>query len=522
MPKNLFEEIAIEQEREQLAKMKIIAKLKSNDLKGAHKLAKPYLEKINERIKYGGNIPTGWIKISQALCACDVQKNGIVKDKNQNLEEPDSGGWIRVGYRIVVERLRGATKSLVPATLALALVTMVLQPIVTKAETPTSYGIIPNSIVLNIEQVTGEGKLRVEAKSKLPPNSQEVTKPELEWNLKERGVGKHTRDSQTKLITSTMLEHDSSAQKISWSLDNIYLDPSNKIIKAKLRAKNSSRLKTKIEHFSMSDADYRGCRVELSSTVSKEFNEFRTPAEIPPKSSAVYEVDINPGSLPIIMFRSKDGETHSMILKVSSLEELQMASEAKRWATYEAINTSYQDIKIRCIPQEESEITQIVVERKNGNIELTPNEEIILHPGNRILFEVVAPPSEHPEAVVETLSRDSTRLYTLSSKDSENAKEKIMQTYQKILTRIFGEGSSRISWDEIETAYDKERSALVELTEEAPTSGNTLMSEAAKRGLEEAIKSEKLTTEPSKEMKSQNIAKASKTSLPPQATIGYE
>jgi len=489
MVKNLFEDLAAEQKKEQLTKIRVIAKLKNNDVKGAHRLAKPYLEKIKEGLSYGEVIPPCWLRISQALCAGDISKYGISQGKTTRTTTDKN--WIEVAYKIVCQRLEGIKEALVPASIAMALLTQVLQPLNANAQGPSAYGATPDQLTLSEEDITAFGKLKVSASSEIRDDNHNVTKPELVWSLKDKINEPIPENKESKLIGSVLLKDGKKEPKLSWSITETNYNKETKTIELKIQAKNNSKDAAPIKHFSMSDAIYEGASLKLSDTVSQEYNKYRSPSEIPPGSSLTYSASVSKNSLPVIMFRTKDGETHTMIVKLQPIEVLENNKERKSWTTYSAVNDSYQDIKASVLAEEPAKIAEITVITKKGTISYRPDEIFLAHPNNRIEIKVEGGIGGEHKINIVTRSRDSTREYKLLTSKIEKVHEKLIQNYDRLLRKLFLAKENYLSWEGIKTAYDRERSALVELTaEEIPKTGEDLMPIATTLSLEEAVKTE--------------------------------
>jgi hypothetical protein len=118
-----------------LTRLRLWGRIKAGDAKAAYALAKPALEEILKDESLDPNVLKAWTGLSKALCARDVEGHGV--DKSANFKGPiTEESWIKQAYSVVSERIKGKTKSLVPAVFAVAL--LFSPPTQTKAYGSTS------------------------------------------------------------------------------------------------------------------------------------------------------------------------------------------------------------------------------------------------------------------------------------------------------------------------------------------------------------------------------------------------
>lgn len=508
MHKNFFENLAVEQNTENLTRIKILARIKANNLKGAQQLAKPYLQKIAISKLERNSIPSGWIKISQLLCALDIEQNGITQAAIQP-EKPDARAWINTALEIIVKRFKGIKKSLVPASLAIALVALtgqILQPINASAQNPRHSANPPDQILLSIQQTTAIGNLLVKSLSVLTEKN-EHTKPELQWALIGRGRGLRPQGEPPKIIASTILEENKLVQQLSWSLGAIRLDPGSDKLEVDLIAKNSSNKPATIMSFSLGEANYKGCSLELSDSTTNKYGEHTSPTEIPAQTIAVYKISTTEQSLPTIILKTTDGETHSLLIKLPNLKDLKSQSEKKHWATYRAQNNSLLDIEIKPEVHEKSYIENIRVENKKGSTEFKMEDKPTLYPNNTMDITVVTSIDLDTTLNITTSSRVGTKQYNLSNTSPTTIDERFIKSYKKLIAMLFPIQPEFISWEDIKTQYDKERTALVEFSDDLtsiPTGGKIIASFVQKT-IEDEWKSTKEATHKEKKEKQKYV-----------------
>lgn len=149
MAKNMFEEVATKHQKEELTRKRILNRIKSNDIAGAQKLAAPYLKKLSEIKAFNKPLPTGWVRISQALCTLDINQYGVAKGQTAEEEmEINDNSWIAMACKLINTRLQGIKKSLIPASMAIALMAQVLQPLTAKADKSTPESLSQETIML--------------------------------------------------------------------------------------------------------------------------------------------------------------------------------------------------------------------------------------------------------------------------------------------------------------------------------------------------------------------------------------
>jgi hypothetical protein len=289
-----------------------------------------------------------------------------------------------------------------------------------------------------------------------------------------------------------MHKDDEQKSSIKWELSEIVEDPKSGHLSAKLKAENTGIETKEISHFSMTDASYEGCSLQLSKNVAKEYNQYRSPAEIPPKSAAIYQVRIKKDSLPIIMFRTSDGETHSMMLRLPEKEKLEHIGKEGAWATYIAKNESLQDVEILLEELEGASIISITALHKKGEMEYRKGSPLTLYPGNKLKVTVFNPTGSEPNLEAITTSRDATRYYTLSNKECVSLKDRLHRGVDMIINKIFTNTQEYNDWESVKTQYDKERSALIEYTGSTTPRGRKLMEVSVTQNLSEAIREDKL------------------------------
>jgi hypothetical protein len=486
--KNLFEETAVKQQKEELVRIKILSRIKGGNLKGAYKLARPYLEELSRQGQEGRPTPLGWVRISQTLCAYDMKSHGISRTNKGDIF-PSASTWVGTAYEIACERLKGAIKALVPASMAIALIAQALQPIPLKAQNPTALGTTPDKLEICLDDITSGGKIQINAVSSLQKDS-EVTQPELEWKIVEQGEGKRIKDHGGKLIGSLSMAEASNSQKIKWSTGSISYNSEREKIEIILEAENISRDTVGIKHFSVMDSVYEGCTIKVSKDAYLGYNEHRSPSELKPQNLAKYKISTMEGVDPIIMFRTQDGETHSLILKVPSIENIRGASESISWVVYKGINNSYQDVSISIDKPDNVLIKKISIENKSGVVTKNWNDKIILHPGNKITLDTEYAIKERPPLILQTSSRDSQRSYELQSSNSTGMGEKLEQIYKKLMSKLLNNDYDYVDWSEVEYPHSKEQSQLIEANVANSGEIKSILSYTANNELEENLKLE--------------------------------
>jgi len=488
MVRNLFEEVALAQQKEELTRIRIYAKIKAKDIKGAHKLAKPYLKKISERKNNGEVIPTGWVKIAQTFCAIDIEKYGIdgTQESNTSREYPKENTWIEVALNIAISRLRGLMKSIVPASMAIALIAQVLQPMVSKAEGPKTMGVTPDGITLHKKTTGPHGNLEVSVSSGLPiQGDPEINPPELEWCIEDKG-DKNNPDGNTAKLTGYYGHYqDGETPRLAWSLNSISTDPETGLVRAKIRVENKSNEVVPISQLSMSDSRYEGCIVAISDSIFHEYGPQRCPSEIGPNQSAIYEVSIAKEKAPSINFQSGDGEIHNLVLEIPWSEKDRKLDSGEDWVTLRAENTGY--IPVELIAEKDNiEVKKGDLLNNQETLTKTTTLPITLNPGQFVSMTIKNIETGTMNLGIKTISRDGEREYKLRVSDPKTIKEKMVANYQRWLNLLLGGSHDTISWEGIKTGYEKEVPNLVKEVTHAPEGGklmSTLVNQSAQEGL---------------------------------------
>ena len=105
---------------EVLTRLRLWAKIKAGDMKGAYKIAKPALEEILENSEISEHSKGAWSRFSRALCARDIQGHGV--NHSIKVDGPvNQESWIEQALSVVKERIRGSARALVPSAFAVAL-----------------------------------------------------------------------------------------------------------------------------------------------------------------------------------------------------------------------------------------------------------------------------------------------------------------------------------------------------------------------------------------------------------------
>jgi hypothetical protein len=427
MTKNIFEELAVAQHKEELARIKILSRIKSGDIKGAHRIAKPYLERLSQR-GTGGPIPTGWLKISKTLCAVDIQTHGINNTEKGNFPKEES--WLNTALEIISSRTKGLIKALVPASMAIALMVQVLGPTVVTAGPPG---------LLAVPHLFAQKK--VNDKEGQP----------LSWELLNQGLESLPKSLNDRLRGEVHMPNAEQKQSIEWSVGKVSRNESTKLIEAELIAKNISNSKVSISQFAMTDSQYEGCEIKKGPNSSEPpAYGSSSPSEIPPNTCAVYKVTIAKAKSPQIMFRTSSGEVHSMQLNLDGFDKLSSPVQRKAWAQYKLTNNTNEQLEITANTPEGVKITNLKISdaQKELNVQ-TPQGNLILKPQQIATISVEAKQKYSPELELISKSENKSTAYKLKADPLTKFLWSINQTYDNIIALVFNDGKKNMGWEEI-------------------------------------------------------------------------
>jgi hypothetical protein len=466
--KDLLRQASIEQSREELIRLRIVALIRAGKIKEAHKLARPYLKTIETRNKMGYPTPTGWIHISKCLCTQDLESYGLSKE-NSSAQAPSASTWVHKAMEIVESRLQGIRRALVPASLALALVAQVIHP--TRADAGGQFvrGETPDGISLTSERTNQFGRLGVKATSNLDKDDK-FKNPELVWEFEDRK--KISPRGIAKVVGSSK-----GGDALVWSMPEVKYNDDENYIEGHLTVENTSNREVDVTYFSLSDSSYTGCSLYLSNEVCKEYTDYRSPSKIPPKAKAIYYINMQENALPTLKFKTGEGEEHSLIIKIPSKKDL-LSPENMEILTYKAKNTSFVDLDVIALLEGPGELLEIEIENSKGKSTLAPNKAPTIHPNNQIRYKILAPVGSSPILTVNTKSREGHRKYEVQYSEPQGVTEKFAVSLDR-LSRFFGiNPNAEVDWDSINTTYTKARSALVEFygDEEMPRGLNLISS----------------------------------------------
>jgi hypothetical protein len=430
MPKNIFEELAIAQHKEELARIKILSRIKSGDIKGAHRIAKPYLERLSQR--NNEPVPTGWLKISKILCAVDIQTHGVNNTEGGSFPKEES--WLSTALEIISNRAKGLIKALVPATMAIALMVQVLGPTAVAAGSHASLMVAPS-----LSQ-----KYTNDEKSK-----------SLSWELLEQGLESRPKSLNDRLKGTVHIANPKQKQAIKWSVGGVNRNESTKLIEAELIATNISNSKVTISQFAMTDSRYEGCEIKKDPNTLESANLEYSPSEIPPGACAVYKVTIAKAKSPQILFKTGAGELHSMNLNLNGFDKLSNPLERKSWAQYKLTNKTNEQLQITTSTPEGVRITNLKISdgQKELNIE-SPRGNLILKPQQVATLSVEAKEKYSPELELVSKSENKSTSYKLKANPLTKFLWSINQTYDNITSLVFNDGNENIGWEEIKTRFN--------------------------------------------------------------------
>lgn len=473
MPKTIFEELAIAQQKEELARIKILARIKAGDIKGAHSIAKPYLEKLSQ----GGSnqkIPTGWVNIAKTLCAVDIQKHGVNKTEMGSF--PKEQAWLDTALEIIFNRAKGFLKALVPTTMAIALMTQVLGPTPINADQASI-------LATSLTQATN--------------NNQEKDEP-LNWQLLNQGVESLPKSLNDRLKGEIYTFNPKKDQAIGLSLGSVKRNQETKLIEAELIAKNISDSKISISQFTMTDARYEGSEIKNESNESNESNDPNeskdlktlknnsSPSEIPPGSSAIYKVTIAKTKSPQIMMRASNGEAHSMNLNLDGFDKLSNPIERKSWAQYTLSNKGKEDLEITLNTPEGVRVTKLKLSEGDRELNIqAPQNSLILKPTQVATLSVEAKKNYSPDLELVSKSKDKASKSTthkLKTNPLVNLGWSINKTYDSIVSLIVSDLEKNLGWQDIK---DRFNTILESITPKSNPlyRADDLMEEVAKGGL---------------------------------------
>lgn len=434
MPKNIFEELAITQHKEELARIKILSRIKAGDIKGAHRIAKPYLEKLSQ---IGNNkpIPTGWLKISKTLCALDIQNHGV---SNLEMESfPGQSSWINTALEIVSNRTKGLIKALVPASMALALLVQAFGPTKINAADP------PKNITIHEP---------LDLKDKTENN--EISQG-LKTELVKQGYENPPKSLNDRLTKEIHISNPEQQQSIEWSVGNLTRNASTKLIEAELVAQNISNSKVSISQFSMTDSRYESCTIKKDSNKLEPLNTKSSPSEIPPNAGAIYKVTIAKTKSPQIMFSTKNGEIHSMKLNLDGFDEFSNPLEKKSWAQFKLVNNSKEPLEI--VPKTPDGVNISKLKISDGEKELnieSPQKSLVLKPQQVATLLVEAKENYSPDLELTAKSKNKSTIHKLQTSPLTNLVWSINQTYAHVMDLILSNNEKNLGWEEIKDRFN--------------------------------------------------------------------
>lgn len=454
MPRNIFEELVITQQKEELARIKILSRIKSGDIKGAHRIAKPYLEKIAQRSP-NEPIPTGWLAISKTLCAVDICKHGTINTHNSNaITSPKEDSWLHTALEIISNRAKGFIKALVPATLAIALIAQALQILnPTTAEavvTPNSedpHNTIANTVITKeLEQEKGD--------------------TDLSWEVIDQGIDPLPKTLNDRLRGKVHLTNPNHAQSIKWSIGSVTRNDSTKLINAELIAQNISDSTVAISEFSMTDSRYEGCTlrpnnnklealIENSAENLFNNNSQNSPSEIPKATSAIYKVTIAKSKSPQIIFRTGNGEIHTMKLNLNGLDKLSNPLERKSWAKYKLSNNGKNPLEITIKNFEGVNVTNLKISEGERELNIdSPKEKLILKTNQNATLLVEAKEKYSPDIELLSKSPENIRNYKLQTTAVNKLMGTINRTYDSLVYLVFNDNKKNLDWQEVQNRCD--------------------------------------------------------------------
>jgi hypothetical protein len=331
--------------------------------------------------------------------------------------------WVKMGLDVVKARLKGLTKSLVPAAMALALALQVVSP------TNASAGFVPAANVAANAAVTASVSANLKKKK-------EIFK-DLVWEVNSKGLESAPQilDQRLREIRSDVLVGRS--PQIQWGVVSLNRDPETKLVQASFDVSNLSQDNIPILSFSMTDASYGGCTLEPKDSPPELLAQGRTPSYIPAGGKVTYSVTISKTQSPEIMFRTGNGEFHHMKLDMRGFDEFSLPFEPKGVASYTLSNQNDSSFEIKVDLPPETQPRKIILESKDKSLRIDDiNRGVVIKPDQVLKLELVSSGNDLPEASIVAKRDGVEKVFYLTPEGEVGFFEYFQKAFDRLLSSI--------------------------------------------------------------------------------------
>jgi hypothetical protein len=456
--KNHFSE---EQYKDGLLRMRVWVKLTGGDVKGAHKLAKLGLEKALEQEAKLGGIAPSWVKLSQALCAKDVQEYGAVAPSvgSVSKEAPTEKTWVEKALEVVGQRLKGVKNSLVSASMAIALLVGSTNLAVANNQ-PIDRQVTQQEQTMVVEDLYPGGKLRVEAQ--LPEG--EVGAPKVDWGVE--SVSSQVGEYESGVDNSYWFESGDPDGKPSlrFSISGYEKDPVDGKINLKVMVENSSDSVKDPAKFMVADMSIDGAQSTMNGgTISYVYGPYKLPKDFPAHSVTEIQGKADADRKPRIELTTRDGESHSVNIDLEQIEQKLEQSQNldyKSFAKFSVKNNNDVNMFVSWdgFP-EDVKLMGLKSARAMGMSSTWTDESIndvnsmryLLYPGQELHFEVASKNKEIPPLSFETIAPgDKVTKHLVNLSQPRNIGDMFKDFYGRATTAIFGpDEAKQKNWQEV-------------------------------------------------------------------------